>query len=336
MTKSQAPPKIRVSLGSAIVLGLIKGKMDAPPTTIYLLTYHEGKCTANCGFCPQARASTSRADMLSRVTWPTFSTEEVASRIQSAWQKRAIQRVCVQAINYPKVFDDLQALTTDIKSRINVPVSVSCQPLDKFQMKLLAEAGVNRISVALDAATGEIFSKVKGALACGPYDWTKHRQALEEAVQVFGKGNVSTHLIVGLGETERQLIEAIQWCADSGVCPGLFASTPISGTLLEGNPQPPIESYRRVQVARYLIINEKTRCGCMKFDEAERIIDFGVSRQTLKRIIEGGSPFQTTGCPNCNRPYYNEKPGGPMYNFPRQLARHEIQEVKSQLETKQT
>ncbi|MFH7835983.1 MAG: radical SAM protein, partial [Candidatus Aenigmatarchaeota archaeon] len=61
---------IRVSLGSAIVLGLIKGKIDVNPTTAYLLTYRNGKCIANCSFCPQAKSSKSRADMLSRIVWP--------------------------------------------------------------------------------------------------------------------------------------------------------------------------------------------------------------------------------------------------------------------------
>jgi biotin synthase len=332
MSKIRLPTKIRVSVGSAIVLELMKGKLDALPTTVYLLTYHEGKCSANCGFCTQARTSTSRADMLSRVTWPTFPTQQVVSKIASAWQKKTIQRVCIQAINYPGVFDDLTTLTTEIKSNINVPVSASCQPLNKSQMKLLAEAGVNRVSVALDAATEELFNKVKGALACGPYDWEKQKKTLEEAVQVFGKGSVSTHLIVGLGETERQLLEAVQWCADSGVYPSLFAFTPISGTTLEEQPQPSIESYRRVQLARYLIVNEKTRCENMKFNDKERIIDFAVSRHLLKNVVENGSPFQTSGCLGCNRPYYNEKPSGPMYNYPRPLTPNELKEVEKTLE----
>src|SRR4030067_2534883 len=215
MPETRLPPKIRVSVGSAIVLELMKGKLDASPTTVYLLTYCEGKCSANCGFCSQARTSTSHADLLSRVTWPTFPTQQVVSKTASAWQKKTIQRVCIQAINYPGVFDALRALTTEIRLHTNVPISVSCQPLNKSQIRLLAEAGVNRVSVALDTATEELFNKVKGALTCGPYDWEKQKKTLEEAVQVFGKGSVSTHLIVGLGETERQKIDTNQEWVDA-------------------------------------------------------------------------------------------------------------------------
>jgi len=326
------PTKVRVSVGSAIVLELMKGRLDAPPTTVYLLTYHEGKCSANCGFCPQARTSTSRADMLSRVTWPAFPSQEVISKIASAWQKKLIQRVCIQAINYQGVFDHLLALTKEIAASAKVPVSVSCQPLNRAQMEMLAKAGVDRVSVALDAATEELFSRVKGALTCGPYDWERQRMALEEAVQVFGEGFVSTHLIVGLGETERQLIEAVQWCVDSGVHPSLFAFTPVSGTALEGMPQPSIASYRRVQLARHLIVHGKTRFVDMKFDGDGQIVDFGVSAELLRDAVVSGSPFQTSGCPGCNRPYYNERPGGPIYNYPRPLAPNELKEVEEALE----
>jgi len=70
------PEQIRVSLGSAIVLGLADAKLDAAPTTAYLMTHRQEKCTANCGFCPQARTSRTRADMLSRVSWPAYRTQE--------------------------------------------------------------------------------------------------------------------------------------------------------------------------------------------------------------------------------------------------------------------
>jgi biotin synthase len=332
MPENHLPTKIRVSVGSAIVLELMKGKLDASPTTIYLLTYHEGKCAANCDFCPQARTSTSRADMLSRVIWPTFPTKDVVSKIASAWQKKTIQRVCIQATNYPDVFNDLLALTTAIKSKTNVPISVSCQPLNKSQMKMLAEARVDRVSVALDAATEELFDKVKGALTNSPYNWEKHRKTLEEAVQVFGEGAVSTHIIVGLGETERQLIEIIQWCVDLGVCPSLFAFTPISGTPLERLPQPSIASYRRVQLTHYLIVHGKTRFENMKFDDYGQVINFGVSMSLLEKVVQSGTPFQTSGCLGCNRPYYNEKPSGPIYNYPRPLTPHELKEVEKALE----
>jgi biotin synthase len=322
---------IRVSTGSAIVLGLLRGRLDAKPTTIYLLTYRDGKCSANCGFCPQANTSRGRADMLSRVTWPPFQTEQVLSGIEESTKTGAVKRICIQALNYPKVFEDLLNLTKEINSRVKVPLSVSCQPLNREKMEKLAKAGVDRLSIALDAATEEVFDRVKGKLAGGVYLWERQREALKDAVQTFGENHVTTHLIVGLGETEREMVQTVQWCVDSGVYPSLFAFTPIPGTLLEDLSQPSLSHYRRIQVARYLIISGKTRYEKMVFDENDHLADFGVSSEELKQVIVTGEPFVTSGCPGCNRPYYNEKPGGPLYNYPRPPLPEEVVDIERNL-----
>lgn len=331
MDKESFPERIRVSSGSAIVLGLLRGKLDAKPTTAYLLTYRSGKCLANCSFCPQAKTSKSRADRLSRVTWPLFPTRQVLSEIERAVKTGLIKRVCIQTLNDPTVFDEILWLTREILSRVNVPISVSCQPFNPSVIKKLAEAGVDRITIPLDAATKELFEKVKGRQVGGPYVWEKQRETLLEAVKIMRSGRVGTHLIAGLGESEEEIIKMIQWSVDNGIYPGLFAFTPIMGTALESHPQPSLSSYRRIQLAHHLITHGKTRYEKMAFSTDGRLIDFGVSEEPLMQMIRSGSPFKTSGCPGCNRPYYNEKPGGPIYNFPRQPLPEEITRIKRQI-----
>jgi biotin synthase-related radical SAM superfamily protein len=325
------PETIRVSVGSAMVLGLLEGKLDAEPTTAYLMTYKTGKCTANCGFCPQARSSLSKSELLSRITWPTFSTNRVLKGIETAVNNMKIRRVCIQALNYPNVFAHLVALVKTIKQHAKVPISISVQPLNGENIRLLAEAGANRIGIALDAATAELFDKVKGSATGGPYTWESQFRHLREAIKVFGKGNVSTHLIVGLGETEKEAVRVIQKCVDMGVLPALFAFTPVRGTALEKNPQPKVESYRRIQLARYLVANGTARYEDIRFEAEGQIASFSVEKETLERIVETGEPFLTSGCPDCNRPFYNEKPSGPIYNHPRSIRQEEIIAIKHQL-----
>lgn len=331
MTATSLPENIRVSTGSAIVLGLLKGRLDAKPTTVYLLICRDQKCSANCSFCPQARESRGRADRLSRVTWPIFPTKKAVDAIEQTAREDKIKRVCIQTLNYPKVFEDILLFVREIKSKIDVPVSVSCQPLNEERLKALAAAGVNRISIALDAATEKLFDRVKGHVVGGPYRWQRQLKALEEAIGVFGKGSTSTHLIVGLGETEKELCRTIQWCVDSGVYPGLFAFTPIAGTALEDNHPPSLRHYRRVQVAHYLLTYRKTRVENMVFNNSGSLITFGVSKESLMEVVETGDPFVTSGCPGCNRPYYNESPGGALYNCPMQPRPEEIDEAKTLL-----
>jgi biotin synthase-related radical SAM superfamily protein len=325
------PRQIRVSVGSAIVLGLLEGKLNAEPTTAYFMTYKVGKCTANCGFCPQARSSRSKAELLSRVSWPVFPTSNVLEKLAGSVEQGKIMRVCIQALNYPDVFAHLTALVAAVRQHSKVPVSVSCQPLNIGNMRCLAEAGAKRIGIAVDAATENLFSQVKGASADGPYTWESQFRQLREAVEVFGRGKVSTHLIIGLGETENDAVSLIQRCVDMGVSPALFAFTPVRGTALEKKPQPLIEVYRRIQLARYLIVNGHARSEDMRFDGVGCLTDYGVDEETLTWIVETGNPFLTSGCPNCNRPFYNEKPSGPIYNYPRTISQAELSEIKHQL-----
>lgn len=295
------------------------------------MTYYHGKCVGNCGFCPQARLSTSKTELLSRVTWPLFPTEVVAVSIASAFRERKIGRVCIQALNYSYAFVDLQAVIKKIKNLTFVPVSVSCQPLSRENIVILKEAGADTLGIALDGATEEIFAKVKGEAVGGCYRWQRQFQLLEEALSVFGNSNVSTHIIIGLGESEQQAVEVIQRCVDMSVLPALFAFTPVRGTALEKKTPPQLAVYRRVQLARHLIVSCKAKTSDMTFDRKGRIQSFGVTSQTLEPIIESGLPFQTSGCPDCNRPYYNEKPSGPIYNYPMKPKKEEIEKIKKQL-----
>ncbi len=194
-------------------------------------------------------------------------------------------------------------------------------------------AGVDRLGIPLDAATEELFNRTKGKLAKGPYDWATQFRLLRGAVSVFGEGNVSTHLIVGLGETENDMIMALQKCFDLRVLPGLFAFTPIAGTTMENVSQPMLMTYRRIQIARSLMMKGVARFDDFVFDRSGRIVAFGVDKITLLEVIRDGNAFRTSGCPDCNRPYYNERASGPIYNYPRRLTKAEIETVEEQFKS---
>jgi biotin synthase len=322
---------MRVSVGSAISLGLLEGKLDAAPTTAYLMTYTASKCTANCAFCPQAQSSQSKTDLLSRVSWPQFGSQTIINQIANAHRNNTLHRVCIQTLNYPDAFQDVTAFVHDLKQQTGIPISVSCQPQNSSNLWSLAQAGVERVGIALDAATELLFNQIKGQAVGGPYRWQTEFELLRTAVGIFGEGNVSTHLIFGLGETEKDVAALMQRCVDMSVLPALFAFTPIRGTALANQPPPPLQAYRRVQLTRYLIVHAITRFEDMTFTPTGELVDFGAANDLLRATIESGEPFRTSGCPNCNRPYYNEKPSGPIYNYPKPPIQTEISEFKKQL-----
>jgi len=91
---------------------------------------------------------------------------------------------------------------------------------------------------------------------------------------------------------------------------------------MESVSAPPVAVYRRVQLARWLIDNDKIDSESISYDNKSRITDFGIPKNQLDAVISDGGAFQTSGCPGadgkvaCNRPYGNEKPGPDIRNFP--------------------
>ncbi|MHA1291993.1 MAG: radical SAM protein [Promethearchaeota archaeon] len=326
-----AVENIRVSIGSASVLGLDSKIIKDPPTTCYIMTFKEGHCTANCSFCPQARESVSSTEKLSRVSWPIYSFKEFLTKLRYIPPSRKFKRICIQTLNYVGNFRDLAYIVRNIKKISNIPISVAIPPMDKEYLKELKLNGVQRVGIALDGVTPEIFEKIKGNKVNGPYTWENHMTKLKEALEIFSDGNVSTHLIIGLGESEKEVLERIEELNNLKILVSLFALTPIKGTALEHLSQPDLLSFRKIQLGRYLIVKKNKSLNDFTFNIKGNIVNININKRNLKEIINDSEAFLTSGCPGCNRPYYTSKPSGPIYNYPRILTEEEKGIIYNQL-----
>ena len=323
--------KVRASIGTAVAIGLEKAKVLAQPTTAYLMLYSESHCDSNCMFCPQARDSAGQTNQLSRVLWPVYDISEILDNLEK--KDTGIKRICIQTVKFDGstkyLFDIIQKIA---EKKLRIPITVCSYPMKKEQFIKLKGLGVTRVGISFDCATQEIFRKIKGEDRKSDLSWKKLEKTLNDAIEVFGNRFVSTHLIIGIGETEKEAVEFIQKFFNKKITVGLFAFTPIKNTELENHPQPPIDVYRRIQLARNIIFTEKSSYDKMRFNNTnERIIDFGINKKDIENIISTGKPFQTTGCPHCNRPFYNEKPGSELYNYPSELSKEEIFQIKNRL-----
>ncbi|MCX8175831.1 MAG: radical SAM protein [Candidatus Bathyarchaeota archaeon] len=324
------PDRVRVSLGTSTILGLDLTLLAEKPTTAYLQTFFDGRCLANCKFCAQARNSSAEIYRVARALYPPYQVEAVLNGLERAFNAGRIFRVCIQTLNYPGMLEDLKSLVKSIKLKVDVPVSVSIHPISKNKMVEIFEIGASNMVIPLDAASKDVFEEIKGSKAGNYYTWDDYWGKFEEALKVFGKGKVGTHIIVGLGEKEKDLVETIQKLYDLGVYCGLFAFTPIPKTLLGNAKRPSIASYRTIQLAHYLIALKMLKLGDVLFDKEGKILGFNIEKKKLLKIISSGKPFQTTGCPHCNRPFATETPDE-VYNFPRKLKKDETKLVIKQL-----
>ena len=280
---------MRISEGSAIAVGLLYADLDTAPTTCYILI--GDKCCNNCAFCTQARESKCDADTLSRVHWPDFDDDLACEKIIDAYTNGKIWRACIQATggSYEKALEIVESL--------NVPVCISINA-NQEQVDKLIEAGAEKVTIALDAATEKVFKKAKEG------DFSKLLEFLEFNSKKY-PNKIGTHLIVGLGEIEKEMIERIRWMNERAISVALFAFTPVKGTRMENEKQPDIGTYRRIQAEFYKIKN--------KTDNVD------------------AKAFQTSGCEGCNRPYYNENVSGTMYNYPRELTEEEFKKCLEEM-----
>lgn len=95
---------IRCSIGTAKVLGLKKVRVDALPTTAYLMVGE--RCRFNCAFCAQARESSSRTDLLSRISWPQFQGESFLQGLVDPDAQTVLQRICFQVVQDKAALED--------------------------------------------------------------------------------------------------------------------------------------------------------------------------------------------------------------------------------------
>jgi len=335
-----SPEYVNTSLAGVMALGLNEAVFyrNARLTCLnLLLTYEEG-CSANCAYCGLAR-SRSRDKTFIRVPWSAYPLEELLDRVRT--YPHGLRRACVSMITHRRALDDLCLVARAIRDGTDLPVSALLTPTASASgtqwLQKVREAGVDRIGIAIDAATKELFDRYRGAGVAGPHDWEHYWRSLASGVDVFGAGMVGIHLIVGLGETERQAVAAIQRAQDMGASTHLFSFFPERGTNMENHPQPPLGNYRRVQLARFLI-NEGLSCvESMAFDPEGRVVDFGLAPGRLAAVVASGAPFLTSGCPGsggvsaCNRPYGNERPSEPMRNFPFAPESPDIKDIEEQI-----
>jgi len=302
----------KISAGTASVLGKKHVKSDAQPTTAYLMLGEH--CHHNCCFCAQARDSAAKNSLLSRITWPECPAEAATDGIAAAYEQGRLKRACLQVMTSSANLAQTFSAVKQIHAASDVPICVASELDTIEQAASLFSAGSEKICIALDAATAELHRETKGG------SWEEKWQLLASCAQAF-PGRVATHLIVGLGETEQELVTTLAACLNQKITVGLFAFTPIKGTAWGERLAPDIGRYRRIQIAHYLLKNGYSLDQII-FDQGHII---GFNCDSLAKLIADGQAFETSGCPDCNRPYYNERPGGILFNYPRPLTRQECQ-----------
>ena len=321
-----SPEHVRVSLAAAMTLGLRPGRMfrNATCDCVNLLESYPAGCYANCTYCGLARERPGRArdNTFIRVGWPLFPTDLVAEAV--ARHAGSVGRVCVAMVQDKRAYPDLLEITRRIRCRSDVPISalVTATLLDEAKLLAIRDAGADIVGIGLDAASEAVFFRTRGRGARGPHSWAKHWAIARAARRIFGPLRVNCHVVVGLGETDRDLVELFYQLRAEQIAAYLFSFNPEPGTAMADHPRPALARWRRIQLTKYLIERHDLPPEAIEFDGEGALAGVRAPRAMVAACLDEGGAFMTNGCPDrngrmaCNRPFGSYRPGEAFRDYP--------------------
>ena len=109
-------------------------------------------------------------------------------------------------------------------------IQVQCEPpADLRTITDLYDAGARSIGIHVESMDDAVRRRWMPGKSTVPLD--EYRAAWREAVRVFGRNQVSTYLLVGLGEDPDEMVAAAAELVDMGVYPFVVPFRPLAGTL---------------------------------------------------------------------------------------------------------
>jgi len=345
----RSPEYVQMSTAAALTLGIMSGRMYRCQCTRclnLLLTYPEG-CRANCAYCGLARHREAERDYADRnfirVDWPAVPLDMTIDIVARDGEKTPFHRMCISMITHPRSDEDTVTVLKKWIARIDpstLPVSILSNPttMTRADVERLHELGADIFTVALDAATPEIFERTRGKGVQSPHSWKKYWEILMDAREIFGPQKFGAHIIVGMGETEYDALRLVQQLVDLGGHSHMFCFFPEKGSLMDHLPATPREQWRRVQLGRYLIDYKGVRVDDMTFDDSGRVTGFGIPQSELETVVGEGIAFRTSGCPGkfrddvsaCDRPYGDSPPSN-IASYPFQPNKTDLRKIRRQL-----
>jgi biotin synthase-related radical SAM superfamily protein len=336
-----SPDWVRISAAAAMTLGLKTGRTYRGVVChcINLLQNYPEGCYANCTYCGLARERPGVPvdNTFIRVAWPLYETDRVARAI--AEQEDRIGRVCIAQVQDNRAYADLIEMEQRVRAKTEMPISalVSASLLDHDRLAQIKHGGADIIGIGLDAASEEVFYRTRGKGARGPHDWHYHWKIVETARRLYGPMNVNCHILVGLGESDRDLIDLFYKLKSMQVAGYLFSFTPEPDTAMRAVPRAPLQRWRRIQLFKYLIEEHDLPHEMIEFDGEGNIARLTASSSLVAAAIAEGRAFMTNGCPDkhgevaCNRPYGSYRPGEEFRDYPFLPLADDLHVIKDQL-----
>jgi radical SAM protein (TIGR04043 family) len=239
---------------------------DTLATTLLQTCVRYGNSATKCQFCAIGE-SLKAGRTIARKT-PTQLAEVAAA----AQRLDGIANV-VMTTGTPPTDDRGAAILSEcasaVKSATDLPIQGQCEPPADFEWFVrMRDAGVDSLGMHLEAWNEDVRRQIMPGKAEVTREF--YLEAFVAAVEIFGRGQVSTYLLAGLGDTVESLHEAARVLIDLGVYPFIVPFVPVTGTPLATHRPPSAEFLRSVfvPVGQWLseagMTSNTVKAGCAK------------------------------------------------------------------------
>lgn len=156
-----------------------------------------------------------------------------------------------------------------VKDATGLPVEVQFEPPVRLDViDEVGDLGIDSVGIHVESFDPEVLAHVAPGKARTGIE--SYFGAWERAVEVFGEGQVSTYVILGMGEDPQLTVAGCRRAIDMGVFPFVVPIRPVAGSLMEDVSPPPREYAERIyhQVASYMsergMDTTQPKAGCAR------------------------------------------------------------------------
>lgn len=207
---------------------------DVLATTVLQTCKRYGNRATSCQFCAIGQSLAARSTIAEK------TPAQLAEVARAAVELDGVQHM-VMTTGTPQTEDRGARVLADaaraVRAAVELPIQAQCEPPADFTwFSRLAESGVDSLGLHLEAVTEEVRMRVIPGKAEVPV--SLYLEAFAAAVAVFGRGQVSSYVLAGLGDSREAILDMCARMVALGVYPFVVPFVPIAGTPLAHHPTP--------------------------------------------------------------------------------------------------
>lgn len=170
------------------------------------------RCIFHCLYCNSPILDVNATKGLNK--------EKIVSMTKDAMKTMDVKSLALTSGVFGSIQDTVDRMTECVREvRKEIPeLTIGVEPyVDTIdQIRSLKLAGADEIKINLEVPDPELFR-----IVCPDLDQALIWRMLEASVDIFGKGHVTSNIIYGLGESDEQILEAVEQMASLGIMAGL-------------------------------------------------------------------------------------------------------------------